>query len=95
FIDDARLFLSPPPIPHKYEQWPSIKMIIKRIPPNFDVLIFKDIIFIFPINEKFPEVKSYFQKLATDEWIAYSKKNNRFTRKVIRKIKTVLNKWFK
>ena len=31
FIDDARLFLSPPPLPHRIEQWPTIGEVIGEL----------------------------------------------------------------
>jgi len=54
-IDDARLFLAPPPYPHKIENWPSLIDIVKIMPNDFEIIIFEDVIYIFPkvISQKF------------------------------------------
>jgi hypothetical protein len=56
-IDDARLFLSPPPKPHNFKNWPSINEISKLIPIGWGMVIYKDVIYIYPnkIEEKFKE----------------------------------------
>jgi hypothetical protein len=49
-IDDARLFLEPPPRPHKMEQWPTLDQIIQSFGggsfPN--VRVFDDVILLSP-----------------------------------------------
>ena len=47
-IDDARLFLAPPPSPHKIENWPSLTDILKTLPENWELLEFEDVIYLFP-----------------------------------------------
>ncbi len=50
-IDDARLFLSPPPRPHRPEQWPGIRAIVaavERRRPDAYVAIVEDVIVIVP-----------------------------------------------
>jgi len=54
-IDDARLFLAPPPLPHILKSWPTIRQIIKVIPEEFDIIINDDVIFIVPTKVNFPE----------------------------------------
>lgn len=66
-IDDARLFLAPPPSPHCINQWPSLLDIIKAIPAGRDVVVFEDVIFIYPLNIEL-EFKSFLQTIITDEW---------------------------
>jgi len=39
-IDDARLFMAPPPKPHKIENWPSIKEIVNILPYEWDLIIY-------------------------------------------------------
>lgn len=47
-IDDARCFLAPPQPPHKHKNWPSVSEIVDKIPKNWGLLIFEDVIYIFP-----------------------------------------------
>ncbi|MCI0448100.1 hypothetical protein L0152_33390 [bacterium] len=54
-IDDARLFASPPPIPHKLEQWPTLTelfSVIKRMYPDSYVVIFEDVVICVPSEMK-------------------------------------------
>lgn len=50
-IDDARLFTSPPPIPHKIEGWPTIDEVLSVIPKGYKVFIYEDVIYILPVSE--------------------------------------------
>lgn len=47
-IDDARLFMSPPPIPHRIESWPTLREIIRIIPERYEVFIYEDVIYVLP-----------------------------------------------
>jgi len=71
-IDDARLFLAPPPKPHNFLNWPSLTDIIKLMPDNWDLIEFEDVIYLFPksINIDFRE---YLQQGITEKW----KKSNK------------------
>ena len=74
-IDDARLFLSPPPWPHSAAQWPTIKDVIDAIyinSPDYYVVVFRDVIIAVPQYAK-PFMADYCQSLNTDEWLAYNK----------------------
>jgi hypothetical protein len=54
-IDDARLFVSPPPRPHQIEQWPSIVEIIDVIQSgahSFYVVIFEDTLIAVPVTAR-------------------------------------------
>lgn len=66
-IDDARLFLFPPPVPHEYASWPSLKEIINTPPTNCEISIFKDVIYIYNIKHK-DKIKSFIQEEVTDRW---------------------------
>jgi glycosyltransferase involved in cell wall biosynthesis len=50
-IDDARLFLAPPPAPHEITQWPAFNEIIKTLQglsANHELMIVNDVIVVFP-----------------------------------------------
>lgn len=50
-IDDARLFLAPPPPPHSREQWPTYRQIEDAIlaqRPSFSVMVAHDVIVAVP-----------------------------------------------
>jgi hypothetical protein len=47
-IDDARLFVEPPPKPHDPEQWPTYAEILKLLPENYYVTIWHDAIIAVP-----------------------------------------------
>ena len=63
-IDDARLFLAPPPSPHKFENWQTLTDIMKVIPGNWELIVLEDVIYVFPktINKEF---KSFLQNIIT------------------------------
>lgn len=66
-VDDARLFLSPPPLPHQWQNWPSIFDISKIIPKGWQVIVFEDVIYIYP--EDFDNgIRQYIQKKVTADW---------------------------
>ena len=47
-IDDARLFLKPPPEPHKIEQWPTLREVIDQLPKNHKIFVQNDVIYSVP-----------------------------------------------
>lgn len=65
-IDDARLFLAPPPYPHNYNNWQSLTDIMKVIPESWELIEFEDVIYLFPkeINNEF---KSFLQSIVTKQ----------------------------
>ena len=69
-IDDARLFLAPPPYPHKIENWPSLTDILNSMPDNWELIEFEDVIYLFntKCNKDF---KSFIQKIVTERWKQY------------------------
>lgn len=72
-IDDARLFLAPPPYPHKIENWPSLKEIMSSLPINREITVFEDVIYIYHTSNK--EIKNFLQEEVTDRWRQYGKNN--------------------
>ncbi len=73
-IDDARLFLAPPPYPHKVENWSTLKEIVNVLPINKEITIFEDVIYIYNSNSA-NRVKSFFQDEVTERWKTYGKEN--------------------
>lgn len=52
-IDDARLFLCPPPKPHIIDQWPRFSSILRElqnISDNHEILILNDVILYIPLS---------------------------------------------
>ena len=45
-IDDARLFLQPPPSPHDHLAWPSIDELVRAIPINYRTIVRNDVIYV-------------------------------------------------
>jgi len=77
-IDDARLFLSPPPLPHHPEQWPSIDEVIMKIKStshNYYIAILDDVIIAVPQYAK-DFIINYCQEINTSKWNEYSKNLN-------------------
>lgn len=73
-IDDARLFLAPPPFPLKIENWPSLVDILRVLPVTWELLELEDVIYLFPkkVNNEF---KIFIQEITTDRWKKYGKNN--------------------
>lgn len=84
-IDDARLFLAPPPLPHNYSNWPSIKDVCLAVPEGFDIIVFEDVVYVVPVRVNF---KSFIQNVATCAW---SKKSKRIDFKIKKMIKSICN----
>jgi len=75
FIDDARLFMSPPPEPLLVNQWPDIATVINAL-KNCDkdryIVIIEDVLIAAPLLAK-TELSTYCQKLNTRLWKEYGK----------------------
>jgi hypothetical protein len=97
FIDDARLFLSPPPHPYSPNQWPSICDILKLLDTYGQyIVIVNDVLISIPNYAK-PRMVNYYQDLATENWEKYlseiQKKNRIITlEKIKNRIRTILKK---
>ena len=73
FIDDARLFTSPPPLPNCLDQWPTIDQVIQVIRSRQErvyIVIFEDVIMAVPPYAK-EVVAHYCQKSNTESWKKY------------------------
>ena len=71
-IDDARLFMAPPPKPHNEKAWPSCADISAVIPGDWDLIIYNDVIYLTPKTIRFRE---YMQDKAGDDWSSRTKNN--------------------
>jgi hypothetical protein len=77
-IDDARLFASPPPKPHKLEQWPTLTdlfSVIKKIYPDSYVVVFEDVVICVPLEMK-AFVSEFCQNKNSVFWRQYSELQN-------------------
>ncbi len=85
-IDDARLFIKPPPPPHKPEQWANISQIISQINEieNRYCFIADDVIGVVP-NSSLQNLSPYFADVTAFEQRIVSK-NASFFNKVKRKL---------
>lgn len=77
FIDDARLFTSPPQPPHNIEQWPNIVEVLNALKntekPRYIVII-EDVIIAVPTFAK-STVSVYCQTVNSKLWQEYAKSN--------------------
>ena len=65
-IDDAELFIHPPPLPHDYHLWPSLKDIFQILPDDWSLIILEDVIYLYPIYIE-GALKEYFQNFVTNK----------------------------
>ena len=70
FIDDARHFLSPPPLPNQIDQWPTIDQLLITIQSGSERyynIIFEDVIIAVPIFTRVT-LSRHLQSLNTKWW---------------------------
>ena len=70
-IDDARLFLAPPPRPADAEQWPELSQVLERLAalnPEHELMVIDDVIVYFPPTAK-ESLRDYALEHAVD-WLA-------------------------
>lgn len=72
FIDDARLFLAPPPPPHNPKAWLTFPEVLSHLGNGFYLVVFKDVICAVPetIREEF---LSKVQEEVGKIWVSYGK----------------------
>jgi hypothetical protein len=66
-IDDARLFLAPPPKPHRIDQWPSLRLVLETLTSGGKdpyIVVMDDVIVSVPPRAK-DVVAAYCQERAT------------------------------
>jgi len=80
-IDDARLFLAAPPMPHNPAQWPTIADIVMALPEcgrRSYVQVADDVIFIIPNEESLKErLVTYTKRRNNLFWQDYLKLHNK------------------
>jgi len=81
-IDDARLFLAPPPLPHKIENWQTLSDIVNVMPKNWDLIEYEDVIYLFPLSIS-NGFKNIMQDIITKK---HNKNNNLFFNKILKKL---------
>ena len=89
-IDDARLFLSPPPKPHRIDHWPDIWQVIqalKKLPVDY-VVVFEDVVIGVPESLR-STVEEHCQRRATEAW------QNRKKESVSHYLKLAWRQWCK
>ena len=76
-IDDARMFLAPPPLPHRRDQWPAISEVITELArKDRYTVIDDDVIVSVPFRAR-EFVGNLVQKNSTDRWRAGTHAVNR------------------
>lgn len=63
-VDDARLFLAPPPQPHDPAEWPTLLQLAAAIPPGWELFVREDVIYVLP-QSVVGAFRGYLQELAT------------------------------
>jgi hypothetical protein len=69
-IDDARLFLAPPALPNRADQWPTVDEVISAIHkfnPEHYITVYEDVIVAAPVASK-SKLMDYMQKENTHSW---------------------------
>jgi hypothetical protein len=74
-IDDARLFLAPPPKPHVFGNWPTLTDIVKVMPDGWELIEYEDVIYLIPEEIKL-EFRAFLQEDVTRKWLMSSKKKS-------------------
>jgi 16S rRNA G966 N2-methylase RsmD len=81
-IDDARLFLAPPPKPHNFKNWQSLIDIVNILPTNWDLIEYEDVIYLFPKTISI-DFKEFIQDDITDKM---NKQKYSFVQKILKKL---------
>lgn len=86
-IDDARLFLAPPPLPHKAEHWPTISDVLGELQkkPRYTFII-DDVIASVPTRAR-RVAMAWAQQRSTLQWRARSRQVSGFGQRLARLIR--------
>lgn len=75
-IDDARLFLAPPPLPNDLKFYPTVNQIVDCLKNQF-ITVFEDVLFIMPIDKR-ESFCNYLQEKTTKAWRDYGEQIKQF-----------------
>lgn len=70
-IDDARLFLCPPPKPHEISQWPNFNQIVRKLfslNDQHEVMVLNDVVLFYPSSIQ--EIVQQFAHLTAIDWLS-------------------------
>ncbi|HEY9907432.1 MAG TPA: hypothetical protein V6D18_07460 [Thermosynechococcaceae cyanobacterium] len=76
-IDDARLFLCPPPQPHEVSQWPSLDAVVKKLyalSSGHELMVLNDAILYYPAQIR-EQVQMYAHTVSID-WLSVLHKSH-------------------
>ncbi len=82
-IDDARLFLSPPPKPHDLNQWPTLLDIMDFLPKGWDVLENEDVLYVLD-KDKSRNFREFLQQQITKRYELQSSRS--LLKKIVQKL---------
>lgn len=68
-VDDARLFLAPPPRPHQVAQWPGMVEIVGSLPEGWEIFVREDVMYLLPAST-IGGFRDFLQELATRDLAA-------------------------
>lgn len=97
-IDDARLFLAPPPLPNSIQYFPDLNQLLEALNNKKRVVfVYEDVFIIVPVKYK-NEMQNYLQKKTTEAWQKYGiikKKEAELSQSKIKQTKYYLKKLIK
>lgn len=88
-IDDARLFLAPPPLPHKAEHWPTIGDVLGELQKKQRyTIVFEDVIASVPIAAR-GAVAGWVQQQTTRQWREHARPGSGVAQRLARFVRGV------
>ena len=84
-IDDARLFLAPPPLPNNYKQYPGIQDIAKLYDDDTFITVYEDVIIVVPSSLK-PLFQEYLQSRTTTDWHKFSELQKKHSKGNVKRV---------
>lgn len=87
-IDDARLFLAPPPSPHRREHWPTLLEVTRALPDDWDCLCHDDVLAITPPSIA-SEYREFLQRQISNQVQTQPLKNPNLLRRIREKVRKV------